>query len=76
MYKRQVIIRHEDGDTEDGFGIEIYHHPLDDMNKDDLLFYTLLTRGMAYQATIDTEAILEFGEESLIEGDDIVTTEH
>ena len=69
-----VVVRHEDGN--DGFGIEIYHHPLDDMHKEDLVFYTLLTRGMAYQATIDTEAVLELGEESLTDGKDITITEH
>ena len=69
-----VVVRHEDDN--DGFGIEIYHHPLDDMNKEDLIFYTLLTRGMAYQATIDTEAVLELGEESITGGGDVNITEH
>lgn len=69
-----VVVRHEDDN--DGFGIEIYHHPLDNMNKEDLVFYTLLTRGMAYQATIDTEAVLELGEESLSSSESINRTEH
>lgn len=69
-----VVVRHEDDN--DGFGIEIYHHPLDNMNKEDLVFYTLLTRGMAYQATIDTEAVLELGEESLTSSESINRTEH
>lgn len=69
-----VVVRHEDDN--EGFGIEIYHHPLDNMNKEDLVFYTLLTRGMAYQATIDTEAVLELGEESLTSSESINRTEH
>jgi len=69
-----VVVRHEDGN--DGFGIEIYHHPLTDMDEEDLIFYTLLTRGMAFQATIDTETVLEFGEESLTDGKDVSITEH
>jgi len=36
----------------------------------------LLTRGMAFQATIDTEAVLELGEESLTDGKDVSITEH
>ena len=46
------------------------------MAKEDLIFYTLLTRGMAYQATIDTEAVLELGEESITGGGDVNITEH
>ncbi len=69
-----VVVRH-DNDNE-GFGIEIYHHPLDNMDEEDLIFYTLLTRGMAFQATIDTETVLEFGEESLTDDKDISITEH
>ena len=70
-----VVIRHEEGDDA-GFGIEIYHHPLINMDEEDLIFYTLLTRGMAFQATIDTETVLELGEESLTDGKDISITEH
>ena len=70
-----VIVRHEEGDDA-GFGIEIYHHPLDNMDEEDLIFYTLLTRGMAFQATIDTEAVLELGEESLTDDKDVSITEH
>ena len=69
-----VVVRHENGN--DGFGIEIYHHPLTNMDEEDLIFYTLLTRGMAYQATTDTDAVLEFGEESLTDGKDVSITEH
>ena len=69
-----VVVRH-DNDNE-GFGIEIYHHPLDNMDEEDLIFYTLLTRGMAFQATIDTEAVLELGEESLTDDKDVSITEH
>ena len=46
-----VIVRHDNSDDA-GFGIEIYHHPLKSMSDEDLIFYTLLTRGMAFQATI------------------------
>ena len=52
--------------------IEIYHHPSDKVSEDDLVFYTLLTRGMAFQATQDMEAVLDMGRESF--GDDEVTT--
>tara|TARA_R110001592_G_scaffold283995_1_gene552262 strand:+ start:2398 stop:2655 length:258 start_codon:yes stop_codon:yes gene_type:complete len=70
-----VVIRHEEGDDA-GFGIEIYHHPLTNMDEEDLIFYTLLTRGMAFQATIDTETVLEFGEESLTDDKNVTLTEH
>ena len=69
-----VVVRHDNHN--EGFGIEIYHHPLDNMDEEDLIFYTLLTRGMAFQATIDTEAVLELGEESLTEDKDVSITEH
>ncbi len=69
-----VVVRHDNAN--EGFGIEIYHHPLDNMDEEDLIFYTLLTRGMAFQATIDTEAVLELGEESLTENSYANVTEH
>ena len=69
-----VIVRHEDGENA-GFEIEIYHHPSDKVSEDDLVFYTLLTRGMAFQATQDMEAVLDMGRESF--GDDeVITTQH
>jgi hypothetical protein len=69
-----VIIRHED-DDDGGFGIEIYHHPTDTMSEDDVVFYTLLTRGMAYHATQDMETVLDMGKESFEESE-ITITQH
>jgi hypothetical protein len=69
-----VIIRHEDDDN-GGFGIEIYHHPADSMSEDDVVFYTLLTRGMAYHATQDMETVLDMGRQSF-EDEDITITQH
>jgi len=69
-----VVVRHEVDN--DGFGIEIYHHPLKSMSDEDLIFYTLLTRGMAFQATIDTEAVLELGEESYTGDENVALTHH
>jgi hypothetical protein len=70
-----VIVRHDNSDDA-GFGIEIYHHPLKSMSDEDLIFYTLLTRGMAFQATIDTEAVLELGEESYTGDENVALTHH
>lgn len=70
-----VIIRHEEGDDA-GFGIEIYQCPLHSMSDEDLVFYTLLTRGMAFQAIIDTESVLELGEDSYAGDENVALTHH
>ena len=49
---------------------------LKSMSDEDLIFYTLLTRGMAFQATIDTEAVLELGEESYAGDENVALTHH
>ena len=59
-----------------GFGIEIYHHPDDRLSDEDVVFYALLTRGMAYSATQDVQSLLEMGEESYGDENDIVLTQH
>jgi|TARA_A100000172_G_scaffold74641_1_gene56903 hypothetical protein len=70
-----LIIRHEQ-EEKDGFGIEIYHHPDDRLSEEDVVFYALLTRGMAYSATQDVQSLLEMGEESYGDEEDIVLTQH
>ena len=69
-----VIIRHEKGEDK-GFEIEIYHRPDDELDEEDVLFYALLTRGMAFHATQDMDAVLDMGRESF--GDnELVITQH
>ena len=69
-----VIIRHEEGENS-GFDMEIYHYPTENMSEDDLTFYALLTRGMAYHAAEDTDHVLDMGRESV--GDkEITITQH
>ena len=46
------------------------------MSDEDLIFYTLLTRGMAFQATIDTESVLELGEDSYAGDENVALTHH
>ena len=70
-----LIIRHEHGDKE-GFGIEIYHHPDDRISEEDVVFYALLTRGMAYAATQDVQSLLELGEESYEDDEEEVIITH
>lgn len=67
-----VVIRHEEGEDA-GFEIEIYHYPIEAMPEEDLVFYTLLTRGMAYHAAQDTNHVLDMGRESLGENEVSVT---
>ena len=69
-----VIVRHEDNDK-GGFEIQIYHHPMQEMSEDDVVFYALLTRGMAFHATQDMDAVLDMGRESFEDGD-ITITQH
>ena len=71
-HKKPLAIMDAEHFIKAGFEIEIYHHPSDKVSEDDLVFYTLLTRGMAFQATQDMEAVLDMGRESF--GDDEVTT--
>lgn len=56
-----VIIRHKD----QGFDIEIYHK-MDKklLTEEDVMFYALLTRGMAYGAVNYTDDVLEDGRSS------------
>ena len=56
-----VIIRHKD----QGFHIEIYHK-MDKklLTEEDVMFYALLTRGMAYGAVNYTDDVLEDGRSS------------
>ncbi len=70
-----LIIRHE-SNIKDGFGIEIYHHADDSLSEEDVVFYALLTRGMAYSATQDVQSLLDMGEESYGDEEDIVLTHH
>jgi hypothetical protein len=57
-----VIVRHEE---KGGFTIEIYHH-MDKaaLTQDDIAFYAMLTRGMAYHVTSDLESVLDYGKKS------------
>ena len=70
-----LIIRHEQ-EEKDGFGIEIYHHPDDRISEEDVVFYALLTRGMAYAATQDIQSLLELGEQSYGDDDEEVIITH
>ena len=57
------------------FEIEIYHRPDDELDEEDVMFYALLTRGMAFHATQDMDAVLDMGRESF--GDnELVITQH
>jgi hypothetical protein len=69
-----VIVRHDDAE-DGGFEIEIYHRSDENLSEEDLVFYTLLTRGMAFQATNDMEAVLDMGRESF-EETELVITQH
>jgi hypothetical protein len=57
-----VVVRHEE---KGGFLVEIYHH-MDKtiLTRDDIAFYALLTRGMAYHVTSDLESVLNYGRKS------------
>ena len=56
-----VIIRHKD----QGFDIEIYHKTDKKLlTEEDVMFYALLTRGMAYGAVNYTDDVLEDGRNS------------
>jgi len=59
-----VIIRHKN----QGFDIEIYHK-VDKklLTEEDVMFYALLTRGMAYGAVNYTDDVLEDGKSSFAE---------
>jgi len=57
-----VIVRHEEGG---GFRVEIYHH-MDKtlLTQEDIAFYAMLTRGMAYHVTTDLASVLDYGKKS------------
>ena len=48
---------------------------MQEMSEDDVVFYALLTRGMAFHATQDMDAVLDMGRESFEDGD-ITITQH
>jgi hypothetical protein len=60
-----LIVRHEE---QGGFTIEIYHHmDKNILTQDDIAFYAMLTRGMAYHVTSDLESVLDYGKKSFDE---------
>ena len=60
-----IIIKHKKNYTED-FEIEIYHNADSSLTEEDVVFYALLTRGMAYFATNDLHSVLEYGKKSFL----------
>ena len=57
-----LIVRHEE---RGGFTVEIYHH-MDKtlLTQEDIAFYAMRTRGMAYHVTTDLASVLDYGKKS------------